>query len=85
MITLNVVETVLQTPPHKGFIYRLRESHAGVYLHRVPEERPWWTHGVILQVYDPFQDCFVSATRISSTLSLNLASREEALEVIEKQ
>ena len=85
MLTFDVVETVLETAPYKGFVYRMRETHAGVLLYRVPEDKLWWTLGVIRQTYDPHQDQFVIATRISSRLSLNLASRDEALAIIEKQ
>jgi len=85
MLTVDVIETVLETAPYKGFVYRMRETHAGVLLYRVPEDKLWWTHGVIRQVYDPHQGAFVISTRVSSALKLNLPSREEALAVIERQ
>lgn len=85
MLTFDVVETVLETAPYKGFVYRMRETHAGVLLYRVPEDKLWWTHGVIRQTYDPHQDQFVMATKVSSAYALNLPSRDAALEVIERQ
>lgn len=62
---LRLIEQVFEVK-HLAHIYRLRQLGNEVSVSRVPEDQPFWHHGVIRQVIDKDREQFVPSIKSDS-------------------
>lgn len=76
------VERTVEFDPIDGWVYRIVESVYGALVKRTAAEYPVWSHGILVQFYQPTDDEFVPASRSENPWLPNFAT---ALAVVERQ
>lgn len=76
---MTVIEQVSQYVCN-GFVYRFRTAEGSVTVQRVPEDQPYWHHGVIKEIYCDVFNRFVPTIKASS--AKKFASIAEAIVTI---
>ena len=76
---MTVIEQVSQYI-YNGFVYRFRTAEGSVTVQRVPEDQPYWHHGVIKEIYCDVFNRFVPTIKASS--AKKFASIAEAIVTI---
>lgn len=84
MTAFREVERTVEFEPIDGWVYRIVESvYSGALVKRTAaSDRPVWSHGVLVQIYQPAADEFV---RASNSTNPWLPSFADALSVVERQ
>ena len=83
MTAYREVERTVEFEPIDGWVYRITEFDDGAIVKRTAaSERPVWSHGVLVQIYQPAADEFV---RASNSVNPWLPSFADALAIVERQ
>lgn len=78
---LQIVECVREGE-QGDWAYRFRENQHGVIIRRVPKDRLWWNHGVLVQMFDKDADAFLPSNVCGSNVYFsNLADARQVAEL----
>ena len=83
MTAYREVERTVEFEPIDGWVYRITEFDDGAIVKRTAaSERPVWSHGVLVQIYQPAAAEFV---RASNSVNPWLPSFADALTIVERE